>query len=139
VSGNMLSAKAIRAAAILALLAVAAPASPAWAQAGRGIVADAAGPHADREFMIGRWSDTGDCGDSVLLEPSGRFTASDGGEGRWTMDGDELTLLGVSALTVRIVPVDHDTIDIVNEDGSLGRSIRCETELRDPNGVVEVI
>jgi len=81
----------------------------------------------DRLFIIGIWTDDGDCDSSTLIEfrSDGAFHLPDGVTGRWKLDGDALILTGVSTVTVRIVPIDRDTITVVNEDGSLGRSTRC--------------
>jgi len=128
---------AVHMAAIAALLAVAAPVPAAAAQGGPGFAARSA--HADREFMIGRWTDTGDCADSVQFDADGHFVASDGGEGEWTMQGDRLTLAGASVLTVRVVAIDRDTIDVIGPDGQSGRSTRCDNEFNDAASFARIV
>jgi hypothetical protein len=53
------------------------------------------------------------------------FYGLGGGVGLWNLDGDELTLTGARTATVRVVPVNQDTMTVINADGSLGRSTRC--------------
>ena len=81
----------------------------------------------DLLFLIGVWTDDGDCDSSTLIEfrADGAFRLTDGNTGRWKLDGDRLTMSGETTATVRIVPIDRDTITVVNEDGSLGHSTRC--------------
>jgi len=83
----------------------------------------------DRNIIIGIWTDDGNCGPDapIIIEFSqdGRFVVPNGAFGRWKLDDDRLTMTGRSAATVRIVPIDRDTITVVHEDGSLGRSTRC--------------
>lgn len=97
----------------LVLWAAAAPAAPA------------SGGAIDRGYVIGRWTDNGDCADAVAIRPDGVFRASNGNEGLWHLADDRLTLQGESTLTLRIVPVDRDTMDVINPDDSRGRSTRC--------------
>jgi hypothetical protein len=80
----------------------------------------------DRTFLIGRWSDTGDCrGDVITFNQDGSFLAANGGGGLWNLDGDRLTMTGRATATVRVAPIDQDTMTVINADGSLGRSTRC--------------
>jgi hypothetical protein len=83
----------------------------------------------DRQFLIGRWTDDGDCGPdsetAIDFTPDGRFLAANSSIGLWRLEGDALTMTGERTITIRIVPVDHDTITVINPDGSLGRSTRC--------------
>jgi hypothetical protein len=82
----------------------------------------------DSEFMIGRWTDDGNCDDAVEFAADGVFRTPEGAVGRWLLEGDRLTVSGSSTLTMRIVPVDDDTINVINPDGGLGRSIRCDSD-----------
>lgn len=79
----------------------------------------------DRAYVTGRWSDKGDCTDVVEFTADGRFVTADGRGGLWNLQGDELTMSGNGTITFRIVPVDQNTMTVVNADGSLGRSTRC--------------
>jgi len=97
---------------------------------GGGAVPAASGPvQLDRAYLLGRWTDDSDCGSeaSNLIEftQDGRFLAANGGTGLWNLDGDELTMTGRETATIRIVPIDQNTMTVVNADGSLGRSTRC--------------
>ena len=82
----------------------------------------------DTDFMIGRWTDDGDCADAVEFAADGIFRTPEGAVGRWLLEGDRLTVSGSSTLTMRIVPVDDDTINVINPDGGLGRSTRCGSD-----------
>ena len=79
----------------------------------------------DRAFMMGRWTDDGDCSKGVQFNQDGGYTNADGGGGLWNLDGDRLTLTGDSTITFRLSPIDQNTITVIHDDGSLGRSTRC--------------
>ena len=84
----------------------------------------------DREFLIGSWSDAGDCSTSVAFAPDGAYATADGAEGQWELTGDTLTLSGEGgATTLTIVPIDHNTMEVIGEDGSHDRSTRCAGDL----------
>jgi hypothetical protein len=79
----------------------------------------------DRGFLIGLWTDNDDCSEVIEFTAEGRFIAANGGEGLWLLEGDRLTMSGSGTSTIRLIPVDRDTVTVVNADGSLGRSTRC--------------
>jgi hypothetical protein len=79
----------------------------------------------DRAYVTGRWSDKEDCSDAVEFTADGRFVTADGRGGLWNLQGDEMTMSGNGTVTMRIVPIDQNTMTVVNNDGSLGRSTRC--------------
>jgi len=80
----------------------------------------------DRDYVVGRWTDNDDCGSAVEFSPDGRFIATDGVEGLWTLRGDRLTVTGSRTLTMRIAWIDPDTMAVVEPDGAPGaRSTRC--------------
>ena len=114
------------AAALLLALAAAAPAAaqPAGKAGGEPAAADV-----DRAYIVGAWTDSDDCEAAVAFADDGTFLTAEGGEGMWRLDGAELVLAGLGGIrTLRIVPVDDDTMDVINEDGSRGRSTRCAAE-----------
>lgn len=117
----------VRAAAAL-LLAL--PAAPAVAQSG----GKAAAIQVDETFLVGRWTDDGDCGDAVEFDADGTFVASNGGSGDWTLQGNALTISGSATMTMRILAVDHDTILVLGSDGAAGRSTRCDADEDDDSG-----
>lgn len=89
-------------------------------------------PHVavDRNFLIGTWSDSGDCSTSVAFTADGGYATADGAEGQWSLSGDMLTLSGeAGATTLTIIPIDRDTMEVVGEDGSHDRSTRCAGDL----------
>jgi len=115
-------------AAGLLALAAASPAAGAQAQGkpGEGAARNATEFRLDRAFLIGTWADDEECEQGVELLGDGRYFNADGVGGIWYLEGDELTLTSENAVTVRVVPIDHDTIGLINSDGSLGESTRCD-------------
>jgi hypothetical protein len=85
----------------------------------------ATAPPLDRAFMVGRWTDNGDCSNATEFGENGQFQIGSGASGPWSLAGDRLTLAGEQTLTMQVVVVDQNTVDIVNPDGSRGRSTRC--------------
>ncbi|TMJ19978.1 MAG: hypothetical protein E6G92_09540 [Alphaproteobacteria bacterium] len=79
----------------------------------------------DRAFVVGRWSDDGDCSDVIEFTQDGRFITANGAGGLWNLDGDRLTMTGRATATIRLSPIDQNTMTVINADGSLGRSTRC--------------
>ena len=83
-------------------------------------------PILDRDFLVGRWGDNGDCTKDVVLSPDGSFRSYTGGEGQWSIGGTTLRMEGKqSTQEVEIELVDQDTVRITNPDGSVGTSQRC--------------
>lgn len=101
--------------ALSALALAAATVAPALAQASIP----------ERGYIVGRWTDDGNCANAVSFKRDGTFTAANGAGGLWHLDGASLTLTGSSTLRMQVVPVDRNSIDVVNADGSTGHSIRC--------------
>lgn len=102
-----------------ALPAAAAQAQNAAAQAGAGEI------RLDRQFIIGRWTDDGDCRNAIEFAPDGRFIIARGSEGLWHLAGDRLTMTADGTTTIRIVPRGRQRIDVINTDNSRGSSTRC--------------
>jgi hypothetical protein len=118
-----------RSAATVALLVFAISGPVAHAQTARG---DSLAPRAavDRNFLIGSWSDSGDCSTTVAFMADGGYATADGAEGRWSLTGETLTLSGeAGATTLTIIPIDRDTMEVIGEDGSHDRSTRCAGDL----------
>lgn len=125
----------IKAAAALLLLAGAAQAQPARpgppAQPGaRTTESEATAIKVSRDYLIGSWTDDNDCTKAVALAGDGTFTTYDGRQGQWSLQGDQLTMSGRDTIVMRVVPVDWNTITLVNADGSLGHSTRCRADVR---------
>lgn len=93
--------------------------------AGGGTPAAAGAITPNRAYIAGRWTDDGNCAVAVEFAPDGRFITHDGGGGLWHLQGDRLTMTGERTLQLQIVPIDQNTMNVVNPDGSLGRSTRC--------------
>jgi hypothetical protein len=98
------------------------PAGAIQASAG---TAPGGGTVVDRAYLLGRWTDTGDCGNAIAFNPDGGFVAPDGTMGQWTLTGDRLTMAHDRAVTLQLVPIDQGRMSVVNPDGSLGESSRC--------------
>jgi hypothetical protein len=88
---------------------------------------DATGaPVLDQNFLIGRWTDDGDCSRAYEFTADGRFIAADGGIGGWSLDGDRLTASGPGgSATLRVAPIDRNTMSATSPDGGSGTSTRC--------------
>jgi hypothetical protein len=84
-------------------------------------------PTVDRAFLIGRWTDGHDCHEAGQFTADGRYTNNAGQNAAWTLDGDQLTLTfdGAAPRTVRVDAADQNTLNVVNPDGTTGRSTRC--------------
>lgn len=96
-------------------------------QAGSGNLAGGAPSGIDRAYMIGRWSDDDDdCDRAADFFADGRFVPATGPEGLWSLSGDRLSIVSQgNTFTVQLVPIDRDSMTVVNADGSLGQSTRC--------------
>ena len=119
--------RAILFAALLSA-ALAPPAAMAQARGGKPGTAVPSGIAIDRAFLLGRWTDDGDCAHAVRFLADGAFVTHEGARGLWRLQGSRLTLSGSSTLILRLVPLDRDTIQVINPDGSLGLSTRCPGE-----------
>ena len=86
--------------------------------------AGAGGTTLDRAFLVGRWTDDGDCSAVTEFRADGTFLFPWGDTGQWTLAGDQLTLAGnSSSFTVRVI--DHNTIERTGAGGSPHRATRC--------------
>ena len=121
------SAKSFRILATALLLAPALSGPAAYAQS----QPPAAGVAVNRDFIVGSWSDSGDCSTTIAFTADGAYTTGDA-EGQWTLAGDTLTLSGeAGATTLTIVPIDRNTMEVIGADGSHDRSTRCAGDLGD--------
>lgn len=84
-------------------------------------------PTVDRAFLIGRWTDARDCRESGQFTADGHYTNTAGQNAAWTLEGDRLTLTfeGATPRTLQVSAADQNTLNVVNPDGSTGRSTRC--------------
>ncbi len=86
----------------------------------------------DRDFLIGTWSNEGDCNVTVAFAADGGYATADGLQGQWSLAGDTLTLEGeAGSATMTIIPIDRNTMEVVGEDGSHERSTRCAGRVGD--------
>ena len=79
----------------------------------------------DAAYLVGRWrgDNDGDCGSS--FNSDGSWTERNGGSGSWSLSGDRLTLTANTTIVVQVVPIDANTMTLVQPDGSLARANRC--------------
>jgi membrane protein involved in colicin uptake len=77
-----------------------------------------------RQFLVGRWTDNNDCSSTIQFNADGRFVAPTG-EGYWVLDGDRITFQGSSSVSARVQAPDANTIMLIHDDGTVGRSTRC--------------
>jgi hypothetical protein len=79
-----------------------------------------------REWFVGAWTDTEDCGDAADFARDGRYRLADGTRGMWNVTDGRLVVQGAAGRNVvRLRRVDDDIVEVINEDGSVGRSRRC--------------
>jgi hypothetical protein len=101
--------------ALLALALGAGSVAPAMAQSGA----------VTRSYMVGRWTDDGNCANASSFARNGTFRTGAGQTGFWHLDGGRLILSGERTLALGVAAVDRDHINVVNPDGTPGRSSRC--------------
>lgn len=84
-------------------------------------------PAVDRAFLIGRWTDGRDCHEAGQFSADGRYTNTTGQNATWALEGDQLTLTfdGAAPRTLRVSATDQNTLNVINPDGTTGRSTRC--------------
>jgi hypothetical protein len=125
-------AKVIRVLSAATLLALALAPPTAHAQFVQDESSAAPRVSVDREFLIGTWSNAGDCSTTVAFGADGGYATADGLQGQWTLAGDTLTLQGeAGSSTLTIIPIDRNTMEVVGEDGSHERSTRCAGRVGD--------
>jgi hypothetical protein len=100
-------------------------AAPAEAAAQPASAAQTSAPRVTRDFLLGRWTDTNDCTNSVDFLGDGRFVTSEGAKGRWRLEGNVLTFSGTTTVSARIAATSRDAITLTHGDGTVGSSTRC--------------
>jgi hypothetical protein len=104
----------------------AADAKPADAAPANSATAAPAGDSTtlDRAYLVGRWTDDGDCSAVTEFRADGSFLYPWGDTGQWTLAGDQLTLAGnTGAFTIRVI--DANTLERTSAGGTPHRSTRC--------------
>ena len=129
---NRAFAKLIRAVSAASLLAFTLAAPAAHAQFAQNESAATPRVSLDRNFLIGTWSNDGDCATNVAFAADGGYATADGLQGQWSLAGDVLTLQGeAGSATLTIIPIDRDTMEVIGADGSHERSVRCAGRVGD--------
>jgi hypothetical protein len=114
--------------AFVMALVLASAGPPALAQSGKDKMPGAvvAVSPFNVSLLYGRWGDDGDCNKDILFRPNGTFLSYTGGEGNWSVDGENLVLQGAGGRFDLIVRwTDRDHMDLVHPDGAVGHSQRC--------------
>jgi len=78
----------------------------------------------DSRFLIGRWTDDGDCGNLIEFRADGAFITS-ANSGRWRLDGEQLIFTDERTVTARARAVGNDRVVLIHPDGTIGQSVRC--------------
>ena len=106
----------------------AAPSNEAAAAVNSATADNAAAPAAsgtlDRNFVVGRWSETGDCADATEFRADGTFVFPWGDTGTWQLEGDQLTL-STNTDAMRLTRISQDQLDAVSPGGSVHHNRRC--------------
>ncbi|HYG30625.1 MAG TPA: hypothetical protein VD887_10470 [Allosphingosinicella sp.] len=111
-------------AAGLCIAPVAAPASAEPREPGRAPPTSHSPIAVTSEFLLGFWTDDGDCANVIEFRPDGTFRT--GGEtGLWILTGDRLTFQGTQPVSARLEAPNENTLVLIHPDGSTGRSTRC--------------
>ena len=78
----------------------------------------------DRNYLVGRWSETGDCADATEFRADGTFVFPWGDTGTWQLNGDRLTLSS-NTDAMRLTRISQDQVDAVSPGGSTHHHRRC--------------
>lgn len=84
------------------------------------------GPAPTRDYIVGRWTDTGNCADAIQFQADGTLLGPGGGgqPERWELNGNQLAMVG-NPMTLTVAVVDQDTMDTTNTEGRIRRVTRC--------------
>ena len=77
-----------------------------------------------RDYLIGKWSETDDCADSIEFRADGSFTFPWGDSGQWQLSGDRLTM-STNTGDLRVAAIDATHIQVSYPGGRVARSTRC--------------
>jgi len=102
----------------------AADAKPADAAPANAAATSSGSTTLSNAYLVGRWTDDGDCTAVTEFRADGSFLYPWGDTGHWTLAGDQLTLEGnTGAFTIRVI--DANTIERTSAGGSAHRATRC--------------
>jgi len=78
------------------------------------------------DWLVGRWTDNGDCKQVIEILADGSFISSSGGVGTWRVEDEALILSGAGGtFRLRLQSVLPGRIVTVAENGAVGQSTRC--------------
>jgi hypothetical protein len=80
-----------------------------------------AGAAPTREYLVGSWGEDGDCTLAIEFRADGTM---DGPFEGWTLDGDQLTMIG-NPQAMTVIVVDQNAMESVGADGRTRRLTRC--------------
>jgi len=88
----------------------------------------AAAPAADgtlsRDYLVGRWTNSGDCADAIEFRADGSMTGPFGEAAQWELRGDQLFMVG-NPDPLTVVVIDQATMQTTNPSGTQRRATRC--------------
>ena len=88
-----------------------------------GVAAPSSGGTVTADWLIGTWSDPRDCSEPFYITRDGQFRAPNGALGRWSLQGDMLTLIfGEARESVRIIRISDNELKLAETGVS---SYRC--------------
>lgn len=85
------------------------------------------GPAPTRDYVVGRWTDTGNCADAIDFQADGTLVGPGGGgqTERWELNGNQLAMVG-NPMPLTVAVVDQNTMDTTNTQGRTRRVTRCQ-------------
>ena len=78
----------------------------------------------DRDYIVGRWTNSGDCADAIEFRADGGMVGPFGEDARWELRGDRLFMVG-NPDPLRIAVVDERTMTTTGPSGNTRRATRC--------------
>jgi hypothetical protein len=86
---------------------------------------DVAGAGAlNRAYMVGRWTETDNCEQTVEFRPDGSMLLPWGDEARWELEGNVLSMVG-NPQVIRLEVTGPGTMDATKESGTVQQWRRC--------------
>ena len=84
----------------------------------------AAGAALTQEYIVGRWTDSGNCADAIEFRADGAMVGPFGQDARWELRGSDLYMVG-NPDPLRMTVVDQRTMEMVRPSGDRRRATRC--------------
>ena len=101
-----------------------APAQPAGGANVAAPAGEGASASLSRDYIVGRWTETGDCADAIEFRADGSLIGPFGESARWELRGNELYMVDNPEPLV-VTVVDANTMETVHTGGRTRRPTRC--------------